>query len=87
MVNRNAMATSVNAAPQPRSWAGKLRRNAFWKIWYDSAVFGPLNTFQLNVLARADGEQQRRRLTGGAGDGEQAAADHTGRSGRQHHAR
>ena len=45
MVKTNTMTIRVSAAPQARSCCAVNGDVALWKIWTDSAVFGPLNRF------------------------------------------
>ena len=48
------MATNVSAAPHPRSWGPPKFCDALEKIWYESEVLGPLNTFvHREILPRA----------------------------------
>ena len=79
------MAMSVSAAPQPRSCPPVYGDDAFTKICEGSEVLAPLNTFGFFDGHREDGEEQRRRLARGPGDGEQCAADDAADRRGQHH--
>ena len=80
-----AIAISVNAAPQARACAPRYGWVAFVKICVESAVLAPLEHVRVGGGHGQDGEQQRRRLARGPGDGEQRAADDAADGRGQHH--
>ena len=79
------MAMRVSAAPQPRSWAPVYGCVAFEKICEGSEVLAPLEHVRVRAGHGEDGEQQRRGLARGPGDGEQRAADDPADRRGQHH--